>query len=485
MMSDRRISAKPSLSFQILLVFVIIIMVGNLTVVGLANLFMTAKFRTIAYDNGLQQARTISILLADFYARNNNSWFGIGRFLENLPRPRHMMRHHMPMHNSDPPPVPDFESRMEFILTDARGKILFDSLDSGETRLDPANREGVPIQSGLAAVGYVYTAPMIFTRIPRREAFFLNSLNLTVLLIALCTAVLFISAGFFIIRKFLAPIGWTAAAARKIAAGDYSVRVPSRGRGEVAFLAAQFNAMAFALEKSENWKKRMIRDTAHELRTPVSLIAAKIEMIRDGIYAPDPERLDELYGRVTQLSTLIGEMEELSALESDTPVLNREQFPLSVLFDGLAKEFEAVSAKKNIDLRVGNATNMEIFADFHKMEQVLRNLLANAVDFCPEGGIIELTAAADNHEVRLNVRDTGEGVPSGEEELIFSRFYRTEKSRNRDYGGTGLGLAIARAIVNAHGGRIFLDRDYKKGACFTVILPREKLRERTHGDKTH
>ncbi|MEJ2664692.1 MAG: ATP-binding protein, partial [Spirochaetia bacterium] len=108
-----------------------------------------------------------------------------------------------------------------------------------------------------------------------------------------------------------------------------------------------------------------------------------------------------------------------------------------------------------------------------------------AVDFCPEGGIIGLTAAADNHEVRINVRDTGEGVPSGEEELIFSRFYRTEKSRNRDYGGTGLGLAIARAIVNAHGGRIFLDRDYKKGACFTVILPREKLRERTHGDKTH
>jgi two-component system sensor histidine kinase BaeS len=476
-MNNSEISAKPSLSFQILLVFVVIILVGNLTVVGLVNLFMTANFRAIAYDNGLQQAQMLSYLLGDFYTRNKQSWFGVKSFLDNLTTPGRMMRHHMPMQRENPPPGQGFEQRMEFILTDEEGRILFDSVGSGTKLLDPAKKGGVPVQSGLEIAGYVYTAPMIFPHIPRRELAFLSSLNLTVLLIALCTAVLFICVGFFIIRRFLTPVRLTAAAARKIADGDYSVRVPAGARGETAFLATQFNTMAEALEKSVAWKKRLIRDTAHELRTPVSLIAAKIEMIRDGIYTPNPARLDELYGRVTQLSTLIEEMEELSALESETLNLSKEQFPLSVLFDGLKKEFEAVSAKKNISLCVDTTMNIEILADFRKMEQVFRNLLANAFDFCPEGGKIELNAMADKNQVKMEVRDTGEGVPPGEDELIFTRFYRIEKSRSRDYGGKGLGLAITRAIVNAHGGRIFLDRSYKKGACFTVVLPREKPAE--------
>jgi signal transduction histidine kinase len=194
-------------------------------------------------------------------------------------------------------------------------------------------------------------------------------------------------------------------------------------------------------------------------------------MIRDGIYKPEPGRLDELYNKVTRLSTLIEEMEELSALESDTVKLTKEYFPVSVLFDGLVKEFEAVSAKKHIFWQVDSVGDIRLFADFHKMEQVFRNLLANALDFCPRGGRIALTAAAANNEVRMEVRDTGSGVPEGEEEIIFDRFYKSEKTTGRNYGGRGLGLAITRAIVNAHGGKIFLDRSYKNGACFTIILP--------------
>ncbi len=470
-MNNREISAKPSLSFQILLVFVIIILVGNLTVVGLVNLFLTANFRAIAYDNGLQQAQAISYLLGDFYDRNGQSWLGVERFLENLSAHGRMARRHLPMQRMNPPPGPGTEQRVEFILTDEQGEILFDSVGSEIKRINVAERPGAPVRYGTQSVGYVYTAPMIFPYIPRRELFFLSSLNLTVLLIVLCTAALFIGVGFFIIRKFLAPIRLTAAAARKIAGGDYSVRVSAGRRGESAFLAAQFNSMAEALEKSEAWKKRLIRDTAHELRTPVSLIAANIEMIRDGIYKPEPGRLDELYNKVTRLSSLIEEMEELSALESDTLMLTKEDFPVSVLFEGLVKEFEAVSSKKNVRLEADSGGDIRLFADFGKMEQVFRNLLANALDFCPEGGKIGLTAAAVNKGVRMEVRDTGPGVPEGEEELIFNRFYRSEKTSGRDYGGRGLGLAITRAIINAHGGRVFLNSSYKKGACFTVIMP--------------
>jgi two-component system sensor histidine kinase BaeS len=470
-MNNREISAKPSLSFQILLVFVIIILVGNLTVVGLVNLFMTANFRAIAYDNGLQQAGTISFLLSDFYDRNGRSWLGVQRFLETLSAPSRMMHRHPPMQRMVPPPRQGPDQRTEFVLTDGQGGILFDSIGTTLRRIDQSEQPGVPVQSGSQTIGYVYTAPMIFPVIPRRELAFLSSLNLTVLLTALCTAALFIGVGFFIIRRFLLPVRLTAAAAGKIASGDYSVRVPAGRRGETAFLASRFNSMAESLEKSEAWKKRLIRDTAHELRTPVSLIAAGIEMIRDGIYKPEPGRLDELYNKVTRLSTLIEEMEELSALESDTVKLTKEYFPVSVLFDGLVKEFEAVSAKKHIFWQVDSVGDIRLFADFHKMEQVFRNLLANALDFCPQGGRIALTAAAANNEVRMEVRDTGSGVPEGEEEIIFDRFYKSEKTTGRNYGGRGLGLAITRAIVNAHGGKIFLDRSYKNGACFTIILP--------------
>ena len=474
-MTREKDRARPSLTYQILSVFLMIILLGNLVGIGCVNLIIIRKFNTVSYYNGLRQSEILSYMLSDFYERNNHSWTGLDHFVENLPRHNKFDGRKMTrdgygpiLRIKDPPPLPE---AFPFILTDLNGKILYNSTDLKMETIDFSKNKGTAVYSGSEIIAFVFTRTMVSPQLSAFEHFFLRSLNIAVILISVCTTFLFLVIGLYIIRKLLHPVRLITSAVIQIAKGDYSVRIPIQGKGEIPFLAGKFNSMTESIQRSEEWKKQIINDTAHELKTPVSVLSAKIEMIREGIYPADPDRISELYNQIGKLTQLISEMEDLSALESETVLLNKEEFPVKVLIDNLYKDFADIAAAKGIVWESYIPDVLRITADYGKMDQVFRNLITNAIDFSPEGGSIILSGFIDRDTVVLKVQDSGPGIPESEKLRIFDRFYRIEKSRDRRFGGKGLGLTIAKAIVEAHGGTIFVETSDIKGACLIVRLP--------------
>jgi signal transduction histidine kinase len=193
----------------------------------------------------------------------------------------------------------------------------------------------------------------------------------------------------------------------------------------------------------------------------------------DGLWEPTPERLKSCYEEIGRLSGLISDMESLAQIESDNLKLSKSRVDLLELARTVGGNFEAESAKKNISVEIKGESTV-INADRNRLNQVIINLLSNAIKYTPENGHVRISVNDTAENGIISVEDDGIGIPEDELPLIFERFYRTDKSRNRKTGGAGIGLTIAKAIVNAHGGKIEVKSSVEHGSCFTVILPKSK-----------
>jgi signal transduction histidine kinase len=290
-------------------------------------------------------------------------------------------------------------------------------------------------------------------------------------------------------RSIAAAVGGVTAAARRMAAGDLSARAPRVSQDELGELASAFNLMADALEmaaerqqSAENARREVVAAISHDLRTPLASIRAMVEAINDGVVA-DAETIQR-YLRTTQneterLGQLIDDLFELSQLDAGALQPQLEMGSLHDLISDTLGSLEIQAEKHgvrlvaSVDPGIGPAR-----FDSRRIQRVLDNLVGNAIRHTPAGGQVELSAAAVNGDIKVTVRDTGEGIAPEEQDRIFERFYRGEKSRARDGAGAGLGLTIARGIVHAHGGRIWLESKPGQGTAFFFTLPRMNSIER-------
>ena len=275
-------------------------------------------------------------------------------------------------------------------------------------------------------------------------------------------------------RGMTSPLREMAAAATAMARGDYSRRVTASSRDEVGDLARAFNRMAAQLEETDRVRRDLLANVSHELRTPISALRAVLENLVDEVEPPDPETLRVMLGQVERLGRLVQELLDLSRLEAGVAPLERRAFEVEPLLERAVHEARVHAERglaKRVRLSVGVEPGLVADGDPERVHQVVANLLENAVRHAPEGTEVMVTARPQDGSVRIEVADEGPGIPDGEAERVFERFYRTGPGRRSDDGGTGLGLAIARWIVELHGGDIRAERNDPTGCRIVVALP--------------
>ena len=277
---------------------------------------------------------------------------------------------------------------------------------------------------------------------------------------------------FVLSRRMTSPIEVLAKAARRLGHGDLSQRVRLQGESEVTALAEAFNSMAADLEYAEQLRRNMVADVAHELRTPLSNIQGYLEAIRDGVVEPDAAAIRSLSEETYLLSRLVNELQELSLAEAGELKLVYQAEDITNLVKQAVTPWQPQLTAGEISLSLELPDNLPLVTiDWQRVNEVLHNLLKNAVAHTPKGGAINVAAGAKGKWVEVSVSDTGEGIPAEDLPHIFERFYRVDKSRARATGGSGLGLTIAKRLIEAHGGTIAVQSKLGEGSRFSFTLP--------------
>jgi signal transduction histidine kinase len=233
--------------------------------------------------------------------------------------------------------------------------------------------------------------------------------------------------------------------------------------------------MVSELERNEQQRRNLTADIAHELRTPLHIIQGNLEGIIDGVYQPTPEHINNTLDETKLLARLVNDLQTLSLAEAGQLPLHPTRFLLADLMDDLTSSFSTQAASLGIDLR-SNITDptKELTADYDRLNQVLSNLISNAIRHTPKGGRIFLEAETVSSGIRIAVRDTGSGIPAQDIPFIFDRFWRGSKSRTERVN-SGLGLAIAKQLILAHHGTIEVQSEVGGGTTFIIDLPYTEL----------
>jgi signal transduction histidine kinase len=272
--------------------------------------------------------------------------------------------------------------------------------------------------------------------------------------------------------RLLQPIRELRYAAQHLSSGDLSQRVPVRGHDELADLASTFNQMAGSLQQSQESRRAMTADIAHELRTPLAVQRASLEALQDGVYPPTSDNLASLLEQNQLLNRLVEDLRTLALADAGQLILEPGPTNPSSILEQLAGRFRAQADAHQVAINLDIASGCpEINADAARLEQILGNLISNALRHTLAGGNILLRLTCSPTHVQYIVQDSGSGIPEESLPFIFERFYRADKSRSRSEGGSGLGLAIARQLAEAHHGTLVASNAPGGGAVFTLALP--------------
>ena len=322
------------------------------------------------------------------------------------------------------------------------------------------------------------------------ETKFLASINRLLLMAAAIFVIIGVIISVVLSRAIAGPILKAKEAAHRIAAAHSNsakaeqlvIRVDERYKTkELADLSRSINELAVELEEAERRQKQLTTDIAHELRTPLACLQGDIEAMIDGVYQADRNHLESCHEEIIRLAKLVQDLNILAGLEWENIALNRSDFDLAKLLRVTAEQWKPVALEKGIAISL-DVHECPINADYDRLKQVFVNLISNAIKYTDRGGITigieEMEHGgfpgrekSEKKPVCVYFSDTGAGIPEEDLPYIFERFYRTDKSRNRDTGGAGIGLTISAAIIHAHGGTITAENNRETGgAIFRVQI---------------
>ncbi len=346
----------------------------------------------------------------------------------------------------------------------------FSTMDSFYNSVHSISMEPITVKTEFTGVAIV-AAPI--------EGTMLNNLRnvLRMFLFAAGLALILVTIAVYIMTERIAkPIRNLENATRCYSAGDFTYRVPElRSHDELAGLITKFNSMATSLEQLENSRRSFVANVSHEFKTPMTTIGGFINGILDGTIPPEKQGyyLEIVSSEINRLSKMVTMMLNISKIETGNADLTIEQFDISAKLVTTFLGFEQLVSKKNIEVEgFEELPKIIVHGDSAMIDQVVYNLVDNAVKFTNEGGKIIVNAAADKKHVYFSVTNSGKGIPKKDTRKVFERFYKVDQSRSTDVKSTGLGLFLVKSIVDLHGGTITVESEPDKFTRFTVKLPK-------------
>lgn len=263
------------------------------------------------------------------------------------------------------------------------------------------------------------------------------------------------------------PIRGLIGAAGRLADGDYSARAPDDGPVVTRPVVASFNRMAGRLQSADEQRRRLLADVGHELRTPLTVLRGDLEAMVDGVRPIDEQHLRALLDDVALVERLLDDLRTLSLAESGALVLDREPTDLGRLAGDVTARLQRIALQAGVRLRVDVAGGLPLIdVDQVRIAEVVSNLVVNAIGATPTGGVVDVGVGVEGSVVRVEVRDTGVGIPPDDVARVFERFHKGSGS-----SGTGLGLTISRDLVVAHGGTLSIVATSPEGTTMLVDLP--------------
>jgi two-component system sensor histidine kinase BaeS len=308
---------------------------------------------------------------------------------------------------------------------------------------------------------------------------YLDSVNQAILTAGIAAIIIALILGVLLAQGLTRPLRQLTTATQAVAAGDFNQQVTVTSNDEIGELARDFNQMAHTLEISEKQRQQLLADTAHDLRTPISIIRSHLEAMLDGVFPPTPENLAVVHEETLHLSRLVDDVRTLSLVETGHLPLDILPVDMNELVLQVVAAFVPLAEADGVELNTQLTESAPIRADAARLRQVLANLISNGLRYAPQGEedppAVNVTVANESDTVRIGIKDNGPGLTAEQQQQVFDRFWRSDLARSRDEGGSGLGLAIAQGIVEAHAGSISVISEPGTGTEMIVRLPKAKL----------
>ena len=447
--------------------FILVAIISILSFLILVRQGAIQEVRTYMFRGGMAGIENIVTALEDHY-QQNQSWAGADQLIRTAGPGQGNRRG-----SQGNPAGMGAMMGQSLLLVDVQGQVLADSRNSNPAGiLDRSQLEqAIPLQVDGETIGYlVHEGGNVFTTGDETEL--VSRLSRAAYIAAGIAIVFALLLAILLSARLLKPVTQLTQAAEDLSEGDLTRRVSIKGDDELAVLGRTFNDMAESLENAEQNRQAMTADIAHELRTPLAVQRAQLEALQDGVYPPTEENLAALLEQNVLLTRLVADLRTLAL--ADAGELQLENIPTDIgkLTARAAERFNLQAAEREVDIEFFlHGSCQKILVDPGRMEQIIGNLISNALRYAPEKSKIQITLNCDVESMVLTVRDNGPGIAEGEQEQIFERFYRSDQGRSRAEGGSGLGLAIARQLAEVQGGQLTARNHPGGGAEFQLTFP--------------
>jgi two-component system, OmpR family, sensor histidine kinase BaeS len=353
-------------------------------------------------------------------------------------------------------------------LFDATGKPVFTHPPSGPVQ--PGAAASAPVMVGGRQIGRVTVSRDDGRLFTEEEVQLRQQLIRMHVVAGVTSAAIALAAALYLAVTLSRPLRRIRAGAEAMRAGALDTRVPESGDDEIRAVAEALNGLAETLQQEEGLRKESVADLAHELRTPVMGLLARVEAAQDGVLADEAANLAAMHDEALRLTHLLDDLSALADAERPGLLLSAEAVDLAAIADTQVGVFSDRFAKKGIVL-TWEAEAVVVDGEPKRLEQIVVNLLSNALRYTDPGGRVSVVVRAADDDAVLEVTDTGIGISAEDMPHVFTRFWRGEKSRSRATGGAGIGLSIVKELVRAHGGHVSVESDTGGGSVFRVVIP--------------